>query len=260
MPSKSIIICSTGRSGSTLLGRTLSSVGYAGNCREFFRPDVLANHGVGKSVDRLYGYFASAYGRGKTSNQVFGVKLHWDHMVDLLKIVRTDPTWQPQSDISVLSELFPNPTFIFIRRQHLVKQAISMEMGNQTGVYVIDAENAGDRPSVEQRLRFKPLNIYRCKQGIQRRNQKWRDFFQQNNVSFLEVVYEDLVQDFDTVMGRVLEFSGFGVCAAEINIIQATKKQGNRVNERWLKYYQLIPEGLLAYYSNLRQSVQKVLN
>ena len=260
LPTKSIIICSTGRSGSTLLGLTLGSIGHTGRSREFFRPDVLTENGVGSSANELYPYLAKVYAQGKTPNQVFGVKLHWDHMVNLLEIVRTDPTWQSKLDIEILSDLFPNPKFIFIRRRNLVKQAISMEIGKQTGVYVVQKENAGKQAAhTEQRLFFRPLNIYRYKQGIKGRNQKWRSFFQQNNRPFFEVVYEDLVKDFDEIMLQVIEFSGVELPVGGVEITKATKKQGNKINERWLRYYRFIPEGLLAYYSEFRRYLRKVL-
>ncbi|MFG6099729.1 Stf0 family sulfotransferase [Leptothoe sp. ISB3NOV94-8A] len=260
LPTKSIVICSTGRSGSTLLGLSLGDTGYAGKPREFFRPDVLTANGVHSHVSTLYPYLANVYAQGKTPNQVFGVKLHWDHMINLIKIVRTDPALQTGSDIEILSTLFPNPRFIFIRRQNLIKQAISMEIGKQTGVYVVRSEGTDkERANKTHKLFFKPLNIYRYKQGLAGRNQKWRSFFQRNDLPFLEVVYESLVEDFDGILHQVIEFSEIELPEAGVEITKATSKQGNRINERWLKYYQFIPEGLLGYYSAIRSYVRKVL-
>lgn len=260
LPIKSIVICSTGRSGSNLLGLTLGTIGYTGQSREFFCPDVLAANGVGVQASDLYPYLAQVYNQGKTPNQVFGVKLHWDHMVNLLKIVRTDPDWRARSDIEILSALFPNPRFIFIRRQNLVKQAISMEIGKQTGVYIV-AKNNADRQSSgeEQKLSFKPLNIYRYKQGLKGRNRQWRSFFQKNKLPFLEVVYENLVNDFDGIMHQVIDFSGVELPATGVEITKVTKKQGNQINERWLRYYNVIPEGPLGAYSEIRSYVRQVL-
>ncbi|MEM7064180.1 MAG: Stf0 family sulfotransferase [Cyanobacteria bacterium P01_B01_bin.77] len=260
LPAKSIVICSTGRSGSNLLGLTLGNIGYTGRSREFFCPDVLAANGVGSQASDLHSYLAQVYAQGKTPNQVFGVKLHWDHMVNLLKIVRTSPDWQVRSDIEILSALFPNPKFIFIRRQNLVKQAISMEIGKQTGVYIVPLRHADQTPSKEgKKLSFKPLNIYRYKQGLKGRNQNWRSFFQQNRLPFLEVVYENLVNDFDNIMHQVIEFSGVELPTTGVKITKATKKQGSQLNERWLRYYKFIPEGPLGYYSEIRSYVRKAL-
>ncbi|NEQ48605.1 MAG: hypothetical protein F6K11_00520 [Leptolyngbya sp. SIO3F4] len=259
LPNQSIIICSTGRSGSTLLSRTLGSLGYFGKPIEFFRSDMLANNGVHSSVNEFYNYLAKVYTLGSTSNQVFSAKLHWDHLRKVLQIVRTDPDLKSKSEIEILSKLFPNPIFIFIRRNDLVRQAISMEIGNQTGVYLILKAQSEQSPQQQQQLFFRPLNIYRCKQGLQQRNQNWRSFFQENHIPFLEVVYENLVQDFETTMRQVIENCNVTTPTENLEITQATKKQGNQLNERWLKYYRLIPENFLASYSNIRNFLRKLI-
>ena len=254
-PTKSIIICSTGRSGSTLLSRTLSSLGCLGQPIEFFRSDMLAKNGVTALASELYPYLARVYSQGQTPNRVFSAKLHWDHLGQLLEIARTDPALRSHSDSEILSYLFPNPKFIFIRRQNLVSQAISMEISKQTGVYLIlkdRKEKKGATPGSGQPLSFKPLNIYRYKQGVAGRNRSWQSFFQQNHLPFFEVVYEDLVKDFERIIRQTVEFCGVDLPQADMEIARATKKQGNQVNERWLRYYQIIPEGLLAAYSEAR--------
>ncbi|MEM1239360.1 MAG: Stf0 family sulfotransferase [Cyanobacteria bacterium P01_H01_bin.26] len=258
-PTKSIIICSTGRSGSTLLSRTLSSLDCLGKPIEFFRSDMLAKNGVTALASELYPYLARVYSQGQTANGVFSAKLHWDHLGELLKIARTDPALRSHSDSEILSCLFPNPKFIFIRRQNLVSQAISMEISKQTGVYLIlkdRREKKGAAPSAGspggQPLSFRPLNIYRYKQGVAGRNRSWQSFFQQNHLPFFEVVYEDLVKDFDRSIRQTVAFCDVDLPQTDREITRATKKQGNQVNERWLRYYQLIPEGLLAAYSEAR--------
>ncbi|MGD1855092.1 MAG: Stf0 family sulfotransferase [Leptolyngbyaceae cyanobacterium] len=259
LPNKSILICSTGRSGSTLLSRTLGSIDHFGQPIEYFRSDMLAKNGVASSASELYPYLTQVYSQGQTPNRVFSAKLHWDHLRKLLQIARTDSALQTQSEIEILSQLFPNPIFIFIRRNDLTRQAISMEIGHQTGVYLILQEQAEQAPQMHQRLRFRPLNIYRYKQGLQRRNQNWRAFFQRNQVPFLEIVYEDLVQDFEAIMQRVINVCDVAMSNQPLAIAQATKKQSTRVNERWYSYYHLIPEGVLAGYSNVRSYLRKRL-
>lgn len=221
---------------------------------------MLAKNGVTSSASELYTYLATVYSLGTTPNQVFSAKLHWDHLRQLLRIARTDSALKAKSEIEILAQLFPNPIFIFIRRNDLVRQAISMEIGNQTGVYLILKEQDGEDHQGKQRLFFRPLNIYRCKQGLQQRNQGWRSFFQQNHVPFLEVVYEDLVKDFDGTIRQVIEICDVAIPAENFEITQATKKQGNEVNERWLRYYRLIPESFLASYSNARSYLRKFLD
>ncbi len=259
LPAKSILVCSTGRSGSTLLGKTLSSLNCLGQCDEFFRPDILVKNSVHSSADELYHYLPDVYRKGTTSNGVFGVKLHWDHMKLLTKIARTDPTLKSKSNIEILTLFFPNPCFVFIRRDNLTKQAISVEIGHQTGIYMIPKDFSGKLTYKDKKLFFKPLNIYRYKQGLQARNNNWRSFFSNNNLPFFEVVYEDFVREFTPTIRQVIEFSGVVLPEEGIEISQATKKQGDKTNENWFRYYSLIPESLLAGYSSVRSLVKKAL-
>lgn len=259
LPTRSIIVCSTGRSGSTLLCSTLSGLNCAGDPKEYFLPKQLAQNAVDSSADQLYRYLPQVYQLGTTPNGVFSVKLHWDHMKSLLQIARTDSALQGKSDLDILTLLFPNPCFVFIRRNNLVKQAISMEIGHQTGVYAVSKDFGGQLPYQEQKLFFKPLNIYRYKQGLLRRNANWISFFNDHDLAFFEVVYEELVRELAPTIHRILAFSDIELPTDGSEITQVTRKQGNQTNENWFKYYSWLPEGWLARYSDLRSLVRKMI-
>lgn len=258
-PAKSIIVCSTGRSGSTLLCRTLSSLNCAGRIEEFFVPERLARNRVHSSADELYRYLPKVYSTGTTSNQVFGIKLHWDHMKTLTQIARSAPGLTSKSNLEILSLLFPNPRFIFIRRDDVTKQAISAAISYQTNIYTISKESDKRLSDVEQTLFFNPLNIYRYKQGLQARNHNWKSFFKNNNLPYFEVVYEDLIDSFATTTQEILDFLEIELPDPDIEISAVTKKVGNATNERWNYYYNLIPEGLLAFYSQVRSQLRQIL-
>ena len=74
MNKKSYIICSTGRTGSTLLARTLAGLGYAGNPKEYWhwrrRPKI-------NDSEDFKDCLAKILKEGTTSNKVFGIKMHW---------------------------------------------------------------------------------------------------------------------------------------------------------------------------------------
>lgn len=112
----------------------------------------------------------------------------------------------------------------------------------------------------EKKLFFKPLNIYRYKQGLQVRNDNWVSFFRNNNLSFFEVVYEDLVREFATTIRQVLAFSDINLSEENLDTTQATKKKGNKINDSWFRYYSLIPERLLAGYSRVRSLLKKTMD
>ncbi|MEA5465913.1 Stf0 family sulfotransferase [Leptothoe sp. PORK10 BA2] len=259
LPTKSIIVCSTGRSGSNLLCATLSNLNCVGKSQEFFLPATLDQNAVYSSAPELYRYLPKVYRAGSTPNRVFGIKLHWDHMKALTKLARTDPTLEKKTNLEILSLFFPNPRFVFIRRGDLTQQAISAAIGYQTGVFIIPKDFHGEPVNSKKKVFFNPLNIYRYKQGLQRRNQNWLKFFEQNNLPFCQVVYEDLVKDFEPTIHRVLEFCDIELSDPAVEIVQGTQKQGNQINQRWLRYYNLIPESWLAGYSQLRSTLRQTL-
>ena len=242
-----------------MLCSTLSGLNCVGKSREFFLPKRLAQNSVDSSAEQLYRYLPQVYQLGMTPNGVFSVKLHWDHMKYLLQIARTDPEFKGKSNLDILTSLFPNPCFVFIRRNNLVKQAISMEIGHQTGVYAISKDFGGELPYQDQKLFFRPLNIYRYKQGLQRRNANWIAFFNDNNLAFFEVVYEELVRELAPTIHKILTFADIELPVEGAEITQVTRKQGNQTNENWFRYYSWLPEGLLARYSELRSLVRRMI-
>ena len=122
-------------------------------------------------------------------------------------------------------------------------------------LYVVTQKNA-ERPSSQnrQKLSFKPLNIYRYKQGLEGRNRRWQSFFQQNNLPFLEVIYENLVSEFDPIMRQVIEFSGVELPPTGMKITQATQKQGNQIKPHLNQHQSNIMINFVNMYFNYKFS------
>lgn len=181
---RSYIICSTMRSGSTLLCRSLKELGIAGAPKEHFHPRWK---GVGlDTVDtptQLYKHYNRVMRETTTPNGVFGLKMHWGQLQNVLNICRKDSSFSDKNDLEILRSLFPNnPKFIFIWRENLLKQAISTEIANQTKIWGIDTDSASstrkrDDSTQLTHLQFKPMQIYRHKQAAKTNNTQWKQFF-----------------------------------------------------------------------------------
>src|SRR5438093_9935154 len=86
-PSSSYIVCATPRSGSTLLCEYLMLTGVAGYPSEWFLPQghVLAADMFGvQATFESPGYFEELLSKASTPNGVFGVKMMWPQMQQLL--------------------------------------------------------------------------------------------------------------------------------------------------------------------------------
>ena len=74
---KSYIICSIGRSGSTLLASTFGNLGNCGNPEEYFHENRVQNLMENNDVSGFRNYLEEILGKGVTDNGVFGMKMHW---------------------------------------------------------------------------------------------------------------------------------------------------------------------------------------
>ena len=72
---------------------------------------------------------------------------------------------------------------------------------------------------------------------IDEHNDAWQSFFEECDVEPLEVVYEDLVEDYEGTILRVLE--GIGIPLPENFVVAAPriKRQADELSEKWVRLY-----------------------
>ncbi|NEN88245.1 MAG: hypothetical protein F6K48_04670 [Okeania sp. SIO3H1] len=255
MINKSYVICSIGRSGSTLLASTIDNLGYCGSPREYFHPNKVANLMENYDASAFRSYLEEILEKGRTANGIFGVKMHWDHMRDFLRFTRKNLGYKDTTDLEILNDFFPNTYFIYIRRENIVKQAISTEIALQSEVWSQKISNNQKKPV--QRLYFNPLAIYRIQEGIKRHEGAWEKFFRKNSLDVYEVVYENFCQSIETTTIDIIKFLEIEPLPELNDIKVSLHKQSNHINDRWEKYYNLIPENLLKNYSQLRSRLKQ---
>ena len=251
MIKKSYIICSTGRTGSTLLARTLGDLGYIGKPQEYWhektRPPLVET-----DSQCFKDYLAEIIKKGTTDNGVFGMKTHWSHFELLVKSARQHLDLKNKTYFEIISTLFPNLSFIHIKRDELAKQAISAEIANQTGIF-----NVGKLPDQNrQLLLFKPLNIYRRIKWFEQDNKKWKNFFASNSINYYEVIYEDFTRSTQSIQETIIDVINFlkiKPLPEPSKIKVPIVKLSNKTNESWYYRYTYIPEKLL-YLVNLISS------
>ncbi|MEL7140792.1 MAG: Stf0 family sulfotransferase [Cyanobacteria bacterium J06631_9] len=259
----SYIICSTMRSGSTLLSRTLKDFDVAGDPKEYFHPRWK---GVGldqlSEPSQLYAHYNCVVRETTTPNGVFGIKMHWDQLQNVLNICRKDTAFSSKNDLEILQSFFPRPKFIFIWRENLLKQAVSTEIANQTQIWGIDRDPNSMRHEAKRMqltdLKFKPMQIYRHKQSAQKCNTQWKQFFSQYSIPYHEVKFESLISNFESEMRGVFRCLNLPSDCSSFSM--ATKKQSTPINERWAFYYRLIPEILLEQYHERQHLVRRSLS
>ena len=233
---KSLLVCATPRSGSTLLCALLDGTGVAGRPQEFFErlahsglprqpreyfegvrdEDILAllaptDPGTPDRSDPL----PAALEHGTTPNGVFAAKLMWTHLLDLAaRLGRAE----------LLLERLPEPHYIHVTRRDKVAQAVSLWRAVQTRAW-----RAGEVTDEGEAV-YHGGAIGHLAAQLDEQDEAWRAWFAGRGIEPLTIVYEELAEDTAGVTGSVLDHLGVGPAAIPEPPL---RRQGDDRSSRW---------------------------
>jgi trehalose 2-sulfotransferase len=240
---KSLLVCATPRSGSTLLCALLDRTGVAGRPREFF--ERLAHSGLPRQPREYFERvedpkllellaptdpgtpdpgdpIPQALAEGTTDNGVFATKLMWTHLLDLAERVGRP------ADAALLRERFPDPRYVHVTRRDKIAQAVSLWRAVQTRAW-----RAGEVTENGNAVYHAGAIGYLAGQ-LTDHDDAWRRWFSANRVEPLTIVYEHLAADTSGVTGEVIDHLGVG--PAEIPD-PPLRRQGDDRSARWVERY-----------------------
>ena len=238
MPKKTYLMCSTQRTGSTLLCRMLSDASIAGEPDEFFfyilnaprppwtewlrSPEKKAN-------------FLKEMEKYTTSNGVFGANIMWKHFYYMVYQLRQLPAPEPLELDELLNQTFLKPAYILTTRRDKVRQAVSLWRAQQTGGWISGTQWLS--PFWTKNPVFDHERIHTLVQEIKADESAWNWFFRYYNIQPLKIVYEDfIVAPKDTLCSI---FSHLGITVPDNVILPEPKmkKQADELTELWVKKY-----------------------
>jgi len=275
-PGLSYLICATPRSGSTLLCAALDDTGIAGHPEEHFEvlletgqrrqprdyfqrsndPEVWALLDDPEFRDVLGEYggrysehpaqrdpswtppdfqklVEDALRKGTTENGVLGTKIMWAYFRDFVRLARRRGL-QEKRPCEVPAAVLPNlGRFVWMHRGDTTRQAVSLWKALQTQQWRRDSdEDIGGRG-----LRFSFAAVDHLKLRIDEHNAAWQDFFDACGVEPMEVVYEELVDDYERTVLWLLD--GIGVSIPEnFAVVQPKmRRQADELSEEWVRLY-----------------------
>lgn len=240
----SYFICATPRTGSSLLLGLLESTGVAGRPQAYFRePDesLWADRWqLPRTPDRAFDYadyVRAARAAGTTENGVFGAKLMWgtlDEVVDKLGKVYPDLAG---ADIKLLNRAFGRTRFVYLRRDDVLAQAVSWVRAEQTSTwYVGGSGEIGGTGGNGLAPRFDPDRIGQLTQTIDEHNAAWAEWFASFDIQPHLVRYEELDTDVVGVTRGILEFLGLDLPIGRA-IVPRHKRQADELNGQWIDRY-----------------------
>jgi LPS sulfotransferase NodH len=220
-----VIICSSGRTGSTLVATLLASTGACSGCLEFFdQPhvmpkDVLPRIGM-DSIEQakadLPAYMALIRKHWGSTSKAFCIKLHW-------------PQYERWSKLGLdLDRYFPGARYIWCTRSNFVAQSVSQIRAMQTQSFVADmpAVAAPERPGFWKFMVELHNQI--------RMNEKWAHYFREHGITPYRVRYEAIDADYRGQGIKLLEWLGIPVGPIrKMRLRPALKRQRDELNWEW---------------------------
>ena len=122
---------------------------------------------------------------------------------------------------------------MWIRRADTTRQAVSLWKALQTQQWRQDSDDdVGGKG-----LRFSFAAVNHLKLRIDEHNEAWQDFFDACDEEPLKVVYEDLAEDYEGTVLRLLE--GIGVPLPRNFAVEQPrmKRQADELSEEWVRLY-----------------------
>lgn len=239
------ILCTSPRSGSTLMCRLLAQTGLAGRPgSHFHEPSLTAwrgYYGLAENPqiparDDLAAIFRAAIATGRGDGGVFGLRLQRHSapfFFDQLAALHPDQS----SDRARIEAAFGRTAFLHLTRADKLEQAISYIIADQSGLWHRHADGAElERLSAPAAPAYDAERITRQIAIFERDEADWRRWFQREGIAPLTIGYDDLAADPRSALRAALQGIGFGAEAAAAAADRArpdTAKLSDNTNREW---------------------------
>ena len=224
---RDIVICSSERTGSTLLSELLQGIGVCYFGTELFDDFVMKETVLKNLPDwsmetakrHPLDYVEAVREKWFDPSRQFCVKIHW-------------PAYAQWRQYGLdLTKFFREPRFIFCTRANVALQAISSVRAIQTGSWVWR--------QAEQRQPTYDFNKIRDRiSSLTNESVQWETFFRDKGISPFRCTYEGLDHDFRFVLRHALRWIGKEVSEDQLAALNPRmKRQRDDLNFVWLHRY-----------------------
>lgn len=263
-PRRAYLVCATQRSGSTLLCHSLAATGIAGRPEEFFEarrrsgvprsprewfadaPAILldglvrrADPGPGaeappysdlRAVPGYRAHLERTLRDGTTPNGVFGAKVMWNHLDDVLALAASVPEVAAPDPHALFASLLGDPAYVWVRRRDDVPQAISLWRAIQTHSW-----RSGAGGAEEHELTYSHDAIAHLLELLRAHDRAWGEAFAGWGVTPLELEYEAIAADPGAAVRAVLDHAGIPGDPGEVR--PRMRRQADELSERWIQRF-----------------------
>jgi LPS sulfotransferase NodH len=178
-----------------------------------------------------------------TQNGVFGAKIHWTHLSNLVAKAEHSERARGGSASGHVPDLLqlhiPNLHYVWLTRKNAVARAISHYRAKKTNRWQVDSRWTTDDDGGEGEPAFDFDEIDALvRLGISE-DLQWQNFFREHNISPLELIYEEMIGDLERAVRHVLAY--LGIPADHVTVTKsALRKQGDDRSQEWEARYRQI--------------------
>lgn len=248
----SYVICTSSRSGSTLLCKLLAATGVAGNPDSYFhRPSLehwVADLGftpdpalAGRAL--LAAVFREAIAQGALETGIFGLRLQRHSFAFFIEQLATLHPGH-NTDAERFRAAFGRTLFVHLTRCDKVEQAVSYVKAKQTGLWHRAPDGTElERLSPPQEPAYDPAEIRSCVEEMTAYDREWRQWFAYQGIAPLPLTYEALAADPLETLRVVLDRLGVGREAAR-GVEPGVAKLADETNRDWVARFRAEEAGL----------------
>lgn len=242
---RAYVICTSPRSGSTLLCHLLRETSVAGYPESHFHePSLdswLDDHGLSASDfstrrDALAAVFDAAYRKGKGNSDIFGLRLQ-RHSFEFFaqKLGGLYPA--VLSDAGRIEAAFGTTLFIHLTRENKLEQAISYVRAKQSGLWHKASDGTEiERLSPPRAPEYDGQEIARQIAAAEQMDREWRDWFEQESITPLRLTYQELSIAPYATLGRVQRALGLETGVQE-ETTPPVAKLADATNREWAERF-----------------------
>ncbi len=214
-PKKILIIASTGRSGSHMLGHALWKTGCFGFPLEYLNPGEFSRWADLTGKNTIEDILIELQKIRTSPNGVFAIKIHYAQIEQSIKSFKK------------LQSLFPNAYYVMLTRNCVLSQAVSLSKAKQTRTWLTD------KAEEHQNLRYSFKEINRNIKFFLRQNSSWHYTLNIHKCKYMHITYEELELNLNQVISKIAKYVEVNIPVTNLECEKITHKQRDSINEEW---------------------------
>jgi LPS sulfotransferase NodH len=239
------LICTSPRSGSTLLCKLLAATGVAGRPASYFhRPSVedwmqglgIVPDATATERERLDAVFRAAIEKGRNATGVFGLRLQADSLaffLEKLAVHRPDRA----TDRDRIDAAFGRTLFVHLRRLDKVEQAVSCLKAEQTGLWHVAPDGTElERTAPHRQPVYDRQRIDARIDTLTAHDRDWQAWFDREGIQPVRIIYEEFSADPVETLRGLLASLGIDRSFAA-GVTPGVKKLADDTSREWAMRY-----------------------